>query len=86
MKTIINFCKCLVWLLIVITLTFAPWHSIKEKIEHGEGLVGKEVVIRQDTLVILSYNIWTCDFYLSNGCRINQKIIDKFVIEKGEDK
>lgn len=44
--------------------------------------VGKEVVIQNDTLLILHYNSWKDVFVLSNGIEIDQEYAKHLVLVK----
>lgn len=44
--------------------------------------VGKEVVIKNDTLLILHYNSWKDVFVLSNGIEIDQDYAKQLVLVK----
>ena len=83
MTRIIKTCTAIILMFITLFVMaiFATLPTTKTNIKKAEILLGKEVVIHKDTLVLQDYSVWNNSFKLSNGTTLNATVVDKFLMD-----
>ncbi len=56
--------------------------SIQNDKNSADKLIGKEVVIKQDTLMITDYSMLDQTYTLNNGQKINKNLAPKILLKK----
>jgi len=64
---------------IVVILAFGWWinsiHNLYQKEDKMKAKIGTSFVLQKDTLLIIDCSIWDNNFTLSNGKKVNSKLI-----------
>ena len=82
---IVNFALFLSLMGLVILFSIAVKDCLGEietKLETYDSMVGKKVVLNQDTLMIIDYSVMNNSLTLEDGRKVNIKLLDKIEILK----
>lgn len=84
MRTLISWVLLTLFIWITFTAVFAGDEIIEIIEKHDTECaanLGKEVVLKADTLVIVDYSIWKDTYTLDNGTKINRDLFEKIVAD-----
>lgn len=79
--------KWLVVIIIILSVGVVLWfmwlfHGLESAENSAKAYVGKQVVIEQDTSVIVDYSMWKSSFTLSSGKEISFEFAEKYALNK----
>jgi len=55
--------------------------KLNEIVNEQKKLIGREVVIKNDTLIIIDYNMFKSSYLLNNGLTIDQNYAKKILLD-----
>lgn len=62
-------------IILITLLIYQLTSSVEARENQLEKRIGEKVVIDNDTLTVVSYQLWSGDFILSNGVKVSESII-----------
>lgn len=88
MKTIIDICKAIILIMIVFWLFSLPQplKSMQENIEEIENALNTEVILNNDTLIVVDYSIIHETYILSNGLSIHRNMLEILKVKEDNGK
>lgn len=88
MKTIIDICKAIILIMIVFWLFSLPQplKSMQENIEEIENALNTEVILNNDTLIVVDYSIIHETYILSNGLSIHRNMLEILKVKENNGK
>lgn len=88
MKTIIDICKAIILIMIVFWLFSLPQplKNLQENIEEIENALNTEVILNNDTLIVVDYSIIHETYILSNGLSIHRNMLEILKVKEDNGK
>lgn len=88
MKTIIDICKVVILVTIVFWMISSPkpLKDIQTNIEEMENSLNTEVILNNDTLIVVDYSIIHETYILSNGLSIHRNMLEILKVKEDNGK
>lgn len=75
----------IIFIIVFIILWSTCSHSLSKELDKiqisADSLINKRVIINKDTLIVIDYSFWESNFTLSNGMKVNEKIIKQNIVK-----